>query len=141
MDKKGIVVQVQQDIAVIEVGGSGCGDHCDCSGSCDSAIQIIKVKNVLNASVGDSVELEAAENVLLKMTFLVYTVPLILFVLGLFVGFKVGSLTGQNPEMWAVGLGFLFSAVVVALYAKFGNKNEEVVVMKRLIQSSVFPLK
>lgn len=140
MQKSGIVIQIQDQVAVVEVGGSGCGDHCDCSGSCEPNIQTIKVNNTLKAEVGDVVELSAEEGLLLKMTFLVYTVPLLAFVLGLYCGYTLAGQLGQNPEFLATLFGFLFAVIPIGFYAVLGKMHAEVVQMKRVIKSGSFPI-
>lgn len=88
MEQVGFVRKIKDDKMELEVRrGSAWGGGCnDCGGSCDEDAHIIVIPNELNAKVGDFVELQAEVGNLLKYTFIIYMIPFIFLVGGIFVG-------------------------------------------------------
>lgn len=114
MQKNGIVISLEDKLALIDVlRPSECGDKCsNCSGSCNIKTMIVKVDNTLNAEVGDSVTLELTSTEFVKSTFKLYTLPLMAFVIGLFLGYGVAI---PNQNIGALLGGFCFMVIVYVL--------------------------
>lgn len=108
MEKSGFVVEVKGDIAHISVlRPSECGDKCsNCSGSCNEQSMVVQVSNTLSAQVGDQVALSMQSAHLIKLSFLLYTVPLIAFVLGVLIGYSQATAHGISGDFVALGAGF-----------------------------------
>lgn len=114
MQKNGIVIGLEDKLALVDVlRPSECGDKCsNCSGSCNVKTMIVKVDNILNAKVGDNVTLELTSTEFVKSTFVLYTLPLMAFVIGLFAGYSVAI---PDPNIGALLGGFGFIAIAYIL--------------------------
>lgn len=65
---------------------SACGENCaSCKGGCTPGERTMKVKNPIGASVGDRVAVELSDKRFLLAAFLVYILPLIMFLAGFLV--------------------------------------------------------
>ena len=93
MKKKGYVIGVNGDtIYVVVVRESACGGNCSSCGSCESKPMDISLKSNKKHQIGDIVDIEIEEKSYFKIGFLLYILPLIVFVLAFFVSsstFKV----------------------------------------------------
>jgi len=109
VEKNGFVISVVGDIAHVSViRPSECGDKCSsCSGSCNVQSMVVQVSNTLSAHVGDRVELSMQSAQLVKLSFLLYTVPLLCFVLGVFIGYAQAEANGLSGDFIGLGAGFL----------------------------------
>ena len=82
MKETGIVKSVTGDLCqVVVTRKSACGDNCaSCKGGCKVNNQLCTAKNPLNAQPGDKVEIEMDTKKVLKSAFLVYMLPIIIFI-------------------------------------------------------------
>lgn len=83
MDNMGTVAYTDHAFAYVNFERiSACGESCaSCSKGCKAAQHLVKVYNSLDAKKGDRVEVSMEGGDFLKMTFLLYGVPLIVLVL------------------------------------------------------------
>ncbi len=83
MDNQGTVAYTDESFAYVNFERiSSCGDSCaSCSGDCAGKNHLVKVYNNLGAKKGDVVEVLMDGGDFLKMTFLLYGIPLIVLVL------------------------------------------------------------
>ena len=136
MEKNGLVVGLRGSKAVIEIARmSGCGDKCaTCSGGCSNPPLIVEVDNALHAKQGDFVVLEAPESAIIQSTMILYTLPLVVFILGVVLGMKVFSgMVPVNPELVGILTGFVFlgsSYVGIA----FLRRDKEVLKMRSILK-------
>lgn len=111
MNKKGFVKKVEMDYAFVNVNRPhGCGGGCSCDdGACDANGLEIKVKNTLDAHEGDLVEIAMEPVRVTESIFLVYTLPMLMFIAGIFMSNSLLTLLGLG---WSQGMGlfvgFLF---------------------------------
>lgn len=114
MEKSGLVVKVEDKLAFVSViRPSECGDKCDsCSGSCNIQSMVVQVENTLAAQVGDQVELKMLSANLVRLSFLMYTVPLVAFVIGVVVGYSFAPNLGLSSDLLGLAGGFM--AMVLA---------------------------
>lgn len=111
MEKNGVVVGLRGQKAVIEIARmSSCGDKCaTCSGGCSKPPLIVEVDNALQAKQGDFVVLEAPEHAIIQSTLILYTLPLVTFILGVVLGLQVfAGMVPINPELTGILTGFVF---------------------------------
>lgn len=114
MEQVGFVRKLNENKMELEVRrASACGGGCgDCGSSCDEDPHIVVISNNLNAKVGDFVELQAEVGNLLKYTFIIYMIPFIFLVGGIFIGnFLFRNLNTDSREM----LSFLSGIISVAI--------------------------
>lgn len=138
MDQSGVVVAIKGRMAVVEVKrASACGDKCSsCGGSCDTPVNRVEVENGRNATVGDLVTLSVSDKVMLKSTFLMYTLPLIGLVMGIMIASWLTPYWGLNSDLTLLVTGLLFMGLSyygVAKWAKKGE-HEEMITMKAVMK-------
>ena len=68
--------------------------------------------NILSAKIGDQVEIETETTNILKASFIIYTFPLILFIIGTFLGYLISSYTLFKD--WSNTVGFIFGVLFMA---------------------------
>lgn len=126
MEQVGFVRKIEDDKMELEVRrGSACGGGCnDCGGSCDEDAHIVVVSNELNAKVGDFVELKAEVGNLLKYTFILYMIPFIFLVGGIFIGNYVFRNSNTDSREMLSFLSGLVSVGLSLIVLKLMDKKE-----------------
>jgi len=87
--EQGIVKEITNKNAVVRVMKTSACDHCGSRSSChilSGREMLVEVANDLQAKVGDHVELRVPSGSLLKLSLLVYLLPVALLVVGAYVG-------------------------------------------------------
>jgi sigma-E factor negative regulatory protein RseC len=128
MEKMGFVVALEDHKALVNViRPSECGDKCSgCAGACEIKTMIVKVENTYQAVIGDRVELQLAPTQFVKLTFLLYTVPLIAFVLGVFIGYSQYEVIGiSNADVTGLVLGFLMMLMTYFIINKVVSSSKK----------------
>lgn len=142
MYKQGQVVRIDRDMAYIAVERQeACGGNCEACGGCagQENVSIVEVKNELGAKAGDMVMLEAAEGKLLKYSFLLYTVPLVSFLIGLFASIYVfNSMNIQSYELYSFLIGLVFLGLSILAIKLFDENafisSSNVIKLDRIIK-------
>lgn len=139
LKKTGLVIGVEQDLAKVSVmRQSSCGGECSsCSGCGDSKPTIVKVKNEVDAKIGDLVELQGSSNIL-KLTFMLYSIPLILFVVGLVAGaivFKNKGYANYEIISFIIGIASLVISFLILklIDKKFFERDNSLLTINRII--------
>lgn len=131
MNKTGIIVRKNKNKAIVKIDRTGeCGDKCEgCSAACDVPQIEVELDNILDASIGDYVNIVTEHKTLISSSFILYTIPLLAFIAGIFAGVKVSDyyLLGDS-ELIAIGSGFL-ALIISYLIIAFTTRN-----MKELIR-------
>lgn len=142
MNKTGIVVGLESGKAIIEINrGSACGEHCaSCGGGCETNQLQLKIDNVLGAKIGDFVMVEAEEKALLKTTFILYTIPLIAFILGIFGGHKIALGMAVDAELVGIISGVLLMALTFLAIKVLGQGKADIIRMKQILNKEDFPV-
>lgn len=83
--------------------------------------KILSVVDEIGVSIGDKVKISLAGKIVVKMSFLLYGVPLFLLVVGIFIGLKIFT---DNKELFSflVGLAMMFFYYLV-FYIFIRKKN------------------
>jgi len=111
LETRAVVVSVEESYAIVQPDGSnGCG-QCNGKGCGASKLSRLlcnkprqfRVKNSIEATVGDAVIVSIAEGAILRGIGLVYLLPLILLVLGGMLGSGWSQQTEQSDSYAAVG--------------------------------------
>jgi len=113
----GVIVALEDNIAEIELMEN---DHCHSCGArmiCrpgDSGRRILKLKNSLNAKIGDRILIEQSERKQLQLAFMQYGFPLLAFLIAIVLaGFIIKKpVAGIPPEVlqFVLAVAALFSA-------------------------------
>lgn len=125
MNEIGFVKGIEGDTAhVIFRRKSGCGDDCgSCAGGCSADLMTVDVKNILNASAGDMVEVSMEEKYFYKAMALVYGFPLLMLMVGVAVGNSLFAMAGiEGHELFGVMLGFLLMAISYLIISRIDKK-------------------
>lgn len=140
MEQVGVITKTFDDKVEVEIKRmSGWGENCKgCGSSCDTPNHIIVLKNNLNAKVGDKVQVKGETKEILKYMVIIYFIPFIMMLIGIFMGIKVFKEKGiSNYEplsflvgLIALGIGFL---IVKIFDNKFGEKNTNIIVMTKIL--------
>jgi len=115
--EEGIVKEATSKKAVIRIMKTSACDHCGSRSSChvlSDREMVVEVSNDLQAKVGDHVELRVPPGSLLKLSLLVYFLPVALLVIGAYVGGAWAKSLGIQPTVASiVGAGL---AMGIAFY-------------------------
>ena len=127
MRQRAKVREIHGPYATVEVARStmcegceksgGCGGHCAISGIVgDSRSMTARALNSVGAVVGDTVEVESSERVVLGSAALVFLVPLAVCALFFFLGTRLFGSEGAG--VGAAGAGFVLAFVCIGLIDK-----------------------
>ncbi|MFC1565563.1 SoxR reducing system RseC family protein [Candidatus Neomarinimicrobiota bacterium] len=123
----GRITKIDDNFATIVIDSTDdckdCGIRFLCSPGSEKE-KIIRLENTIDAKVGDSVSISEASNILLKLSFLQYGLPLIGFLLGIVIGTQI-PIKLQPIEFYQfldglVGLGLagIISYLIIKRMAK-----------------------
>ena len=131
MDLLGIISKIDGDEAEVQIKRvSGCGGNCEhCGGSCESAFHGLKVKNTIDAKIGETVKIEFKESESMKASLIIYLIPLAGFLIGLLGAFLM-NMSEMNALLAAV-IGLLIGFSVIHLSDKRYKKNNLLATIKK----------
>jgi sigma-E factor negative regulatory protein RseC len=88
----GLITKIDNNFATITIDSTDdckdCGIRFLCSPGSEKE-KIIRLENTIDTKVGDRVSISEASNILLKLSFLQYGLPLIGFLLGIVIGTQI----------------------------------------------------
>jgi sigma-E factor negative regulatory protein RseC len=132
MEKFGVVIRSDDEFATLNVGRSAsCGDKCaTCSSHCEVPTIQVKVKNELSVRPGDTVQIGMSSGQLIGSTFIMYTVPLIFFVIGVVVGvLGLSRFLTIDAELVGILSGFIMMIISYLVIHHFGKKQDDILKM------------
>lgn len=139
--EEGIVIKTESGFAEVDLNSSeDCEDchakiFCKPSSERDSS-KILKVKDPFGAKIGDKVRISVGGGAVLKASFMLYAIPLILLILGIFLGMEVFA-ESKLKELLAFILGFGMMAIYFVLVYVIGlNKKSDSENLPRIITIS-----
>jgi len=140
MEKIGYVIGEKDGKIILDVKRTGsCGDKCKtCQSHCEVPSVQVTLDNHLHAKPGDFVEVGMQPANLIKTTFVIYTIPLIMFILSLSLGVAYFQKAGvANYEGPALLLGFgvlgLTFAVLRLIHNRTGEDGPSILEMKKIL--------
>lgn len=141
--ERGIIERVEAGIATIRVMRHSACEHCESKGACDifeGKEVLVDLPNELNARPGDEVELTVAGGSLLKLSIMVYFIPVLALVVGAYIGGLWGPSMGLSATLGSVLTG-LGAMVITFLFLRMldkssGNKEGYAPRMTRIISSA-----
>ncbi|MDY6935033.1 MAG: SoxR reducing system RseC family protein [Spirochaetota bacterium] len=133
MREEGVIREVIGNKALVILQRSTMCNACSNKGMCRSLgggnDMEVEVLNTAGATKGDRVQISLESSSFLKMTFLVYIVPLLSLVLGAFVGLNViGSHSPDHAELFSLLLAIIFFAlafIVISILSKSMGKRKK----------------
>ncbi|MFH1195333.1 MAG: SoxR reducing system RseC family protein [bacterium] len=112
--EKGIVIDSHNGIADIAIVDSANCEECSakilCKPGKDNSFKTLRVDDKFNAAPGDEVTISIEGKKLLATSFLLYGVPLLLFVGGIFAGMHLFELSGLK-EVFSFFLGLILISI------------------------------
>ncbi len=100
---------------------TACGENCaNCSAACEAREQVCVAENVLCAKVGDKVLVEMDSAKVLKSAFLVYILPILVFLTVFIAASENGISTAISAMSAILGAGAVF--LCVTIYARRHKK-------------------
>ena len=141
MRKSGVVIKTEEGRAsVMLLRASGCGGNCKSCASCEQQEHFVELENSVGAKVGDLVEVIANSGSVLRLTLLMYIVPLIFFLAGTIGGYLYFGERTDNYELFSFFSGvvaFFLSIVVLRLIdRRFQDRNTTEMEISRVIEAS-----
>ena len=141
MEQVGYVRKIIDDKAEVEVKRiSSCGGGCSsCGGSCNVPSITVVMNNLIDAEVGDYVEIKAKSKNIIKYALIVYMIPFVMLILGITLGMSLfQSMNISNYETYGFIIGLIFliiSFIIVRRIDKsIEKKNENTMEMVRIIK-------
>lgn len=119
MNQIGTVKSINDKTTVVSVRRtSSCGDNCaGCSAACNVPSIEIKADTIPNIAVGDDVEVFSEDVNVLKYSFVLYGVPLVIMVAVIFlVSFLI---KGEDGQLYGALLGILSLALSFFILRKY----------------------
>ncbi|WP_215493135.1 SoxR reducing system RseC family protein [Fenollaria sporofastidiosus] len=125
----GRVIKIENGQMLISMKrDSACGSCESCAAGCESKEHIIKAKPRANYNVGDLVSIKVDSRKMLRGVMMVYLVPLLAFLLGIFVSNYIFSkLSFKVQDFYSIIIGvvlLLISLVIVKAYDKKYSKGD-----------------
>jgi sigma-E factor negative regulatory protein RseC len=106
--EEGVVLSVENGFAEVSIYQNGKCDDCSAKIICrplKNDINILNVIDPLGAKIGDNVRIEIGGKSILKVSFNLYGIPLILLMIGIFFGASIFYMF-QFSELYSVLFGF-----------------------------------
>ncbi len=111
--EEGIVIKVDSSTAWVKCTKSAACKSCKAKGFCDTVggsdddVEVEAI-NAVGAKVNDRVTISFETSSLLKVSFLVYIVPVLFLILGVVIGNKIAPIFNYDQSIFSVLVGFLF---------------------------------
>lgn len=133
MHQIGVVVETCGEKAKVKVSRTTACDHC---GRCSEKERrarsllespkeiVVEALNLAQAGVGQTVELTAPDNTVLLAAIWVYLIPLVAFLVGVFLGHWLGPGIGISQQVGSIIIGAVFLAGAY-LFLRWKNKSLE----------------
>ncbi len=138
--EEGVVVSAENGYADVSVIQNEKCDDCSAKIICKpnkDELNILRVENPIGAKVGDNVQIEIKGLSILKVSFNLYGVPLILLLIGIFLGISIFD-GNEFSELYSVffGIGLIAIYFILIFYHQKNLKDQilpKIVFIKRII--------
>ncbi|MDL1967638.1 MAG: SoxR reducing system RseC family protein [Deltaproteobacteria bacterium] len=112
---EGIITKVYSSTAWVKCTKSAACESCSAKGFCDTMggsgsnndVEVEAI-NAVGAKVDDRVAISFETSSLLKVSFLVYMVPVLFLILGVVIGDKIAVIFNYDQSIFSMLVGFLF---------------------------------
>jgi sigma-E factor negative regulatory protein RseC len=124
---EGIVIKVNSSTAWVKCTKSAAcesckaKDFCDTMGGSDDDVEVEAI-NAAKAKVDDRVTISFKTSSLLKVSFLVYMVPVLFLILGVVIGDKIAAIFNYDQSIFSVLAGLLFLLAAFFFVKTKGSK-------------------
>ncbi|MDF1617783.1 SoxR reducing system RseC family protein [Petrocella sp. FN5] len=123
MAEIGQVTEVVGDLVSVKLQRHDACDHCNaCLAGVETEEMILEAENLCQADVGDLVGISLEESNFLLAVIIMYIIPLFGLLIGLGVGYLVGSQLGVNEEIMSLLFGFMLLGITYLTIRKNEDK-------------------
>jgi sigma-E factor negative regulatory protein RseC len=140
-EEVGTVLKAGGGVAKVLVKRNAACDHCpsrSCCASLGGDLKRVDVSNIIGAKEGQQVKIGISPKTILKVSFILYMIPILALIIGAMFG---GHLGAQHKEIWAisVGIGFFIGSyfVIKGLSKRFENKAEYLPVVTEILADHI----
>ncbi len=135
MKKQGIVKSVFGDNCEVVIRrDTACGENCaSCAGACKMRYQTVLAKNSIGASVGENVIIETDDRAIYKAAFLVYILPLCLFLIAYGI---LGGICGTSKVTIGISIFIGLASLIPAFAYDRKKKNDLMPIVTEIIKST-----
>ena len=132
MRKRAFVRDVNDmGVNVVVIRESACGGNCASCGTCESKPIDLNIKTDRKYNVGDIVDLEISSKDYMKLTVLMYLLPLIAFIIGFFGSqYIFSTYINMENELLSVVVGVFFMILAFAFAKGVDNKVKDKNIIK-----------
>lgn len=118
MRETGKIVKIENGLAKVQImRHTACGDCGACQIGQDNLVMETLAKNSVSAKIGDQVEIETQTISVLRASLIIYTFPLIMFIIGCLLGYTLANYVNlykwNNFIGFGVGVFFTFISYLV----------------------------
>jgi len=122
LTEEGIVKESKGGIATVVISNSDNCEECTAKLYCkpgNTKQRSLTVNDPLGVNVGDSVKVSIKGSQILRVSFLIYGMPLILILAGLFLGMQVFQINKELfSTLFAVGLVLAYTSIILLVDKK-----------------------
>lgn len=122
VNEQGIVDKIVSKNAVIRIQRSSACAKCESKGACQALSDkevLIEVPNDLQAKEGDTVEISVPTSSLLKLSMLVYLLPIFALIAGSYVGSTLAQEFDLHSSLCSIGGGIIAMSITFYLLKIF----------------------
>ena len=124
--EKGIVTKIDSTTAWVKTKKTHACEACAARSSCNvlgggKEMEVEAINNA-GAKVGEKVVLSFETSPLLKATFLIYVLPILVMIAGAFIGQKMAPLFSFDPSILSAISALLFFGLTIMFVKSKGNK-------------------
>ncbi|MBW1734448.1 MAG: SoxR reducing system RseC family protein [Deltaproteobacteria bacterium] len=126
--ERGIIEDVTGQKTLVRISKSSACATCESRGSCEVSSgrsMLVEVANDLGGGKGDHVELSVPSGALLKLSLLVYILPIATLIGGAFAGAAVAGALGLPVSLASVLAGFLFMGITFYLLKRLDRSSRD----------------
>lgn len=126
-----VVISVQDRIAEVSVIPDQKCEECSAKIICkpDNGRNIVRVDNPIGAAQGDHVKIEIRGGTVLLASFLLYGLPLLILLAGMFLGLIIFS-GNESPELYSVLLGLCMMIVYFIISYSYNKRHRQEILPK-----------
>jgi len=117
--QEGFIMSIEGDLAKLKVAPNADCDNC---GSCNIIHMELLAYNPVNAAPGQKVKFTMIQDNMLKISFMIFILPLLMLFAGLYAGSLVSSIYNINNTGAMTAGGFLMVALAVVIIFSYDKK-------------------
>jgi sigma-E factor negative regulatory protein RseC len=130
VSEQGMVEELNKGMAVVRVLQRSACQHCSSKDSCNISSRdiLVEMPNVLQAQVGDYVEISLPQGALLRLSALVYLTPVIFLISGAFLGSFIAKFVHADSTWAAVTGGGVFLGIAfwgLRIFDRAGKRSRD----------------